>query len=78
MCLISLKHRGMTAGGVLELMEMTHPIALSKSCLLVLEKGKGQPHGVSEQALSGVQTVLWDVGEGILGTSGWWEGATEL
>lgn len=71
MCLIALKHRGMAAGGVLGLTEMTHPIALSKLCLIVLEKGKGQLLGISEQALPGVQTVLWDVGEEIIGTLGW-------
>lgn len=69
MRLIALKHCGMAAGGVLELKEMTHSIALS--CLIVLEKGKGQLLGISEQALPGVQTVLWDVGEEIIGTLGW-------
>lgn len=42
-----------------------------KCCLLVLGKGKGQPLGVSERALSGVQAVLQGVGEGIAGTLGW-------
>lgn len=39
--------------------------------LIVLEKGKGQLLGISEQALPGVQTVLWDVGEEIIGSLGW-------